>query len=181
MGKQINYYMGYEAFLPIAQAALDSGCIIYRHSFENGHWVLTAGTELDIVVPDHGNYYFHLPETGEVQISCVGGNQHISSESRLCVIEAGFSHCQTKEKRITSSRLYVMTGRYGADSEWIARAEALTKIYSKLVRIAKKIAPYGEISSYCANPRYAGDKITSKRYITSEYRLLVENEDYTLL
>lgn len=181
MGKQINYYMGYEAFLPIAQAALDSGCVIYRHSFENGRWVLTAGTKIGIVVSACNSYFFHLPEAGEVRIRSLGENQHIANESRLCVIEAGFSLCKMKEKKITSNRLYVMTGRYGTNSEWIARTEGITKVYNKLVRIAKKAAPYGVISYYCANPLYAGQKITGKQYITPEYRLLVENEDFKLL
>lgn len=181
MGKQINYYMGYEAFLRIAQAALGSGCVIYRHFFENGHWTLTSGTESGIVTPECSSYFFHLPEAGEIQIECFGKNQHISFDSHLYVIEAGFSCCKTKDKRITSNRLYVMTGKYGTNSEWIARAEALTKVYNKLVRIAKKVAPCGEIAYYCANPYYAGQKVTRKQYITPEYRMLVENEDYSLV
>ena len=30
MGKQINYWLGYEDFLKIAQVALDCGCIIIK-------------------------------------------------------------------------------------------------------------------------------------------------------
>ncbi|MBO5092966.1 MAG: hypothetical protein J6C33_01265 [Lachnospiraceae bacterium] len=30
MGKQINYWLGYEEFLQIAQEALDCGCIIMK-------------------------------------------------------------------------------------------------------------------------------------------------------
>ena len=32
MGKQINYWMGYEDFLQVAQAALDCGCVIIKKS-----------------------------------------------------------------------------------------------------------------------------------------------------
>lgn len=32
MGKQINYWAGYDDFLKIAQAALDCGCIIIKKS-----------------------------------------------------------------------------------------------------------------------------------------------------
>ena len=32
MGKQINYWLGYENFLQIAGAALDCGCVIIRYA-----------------------------------------------------------------------------------------------------------------------------------------------------
>lgn len=34
MGKQINYWLGYEDFLKIAQVALDCGCIIIKKGSE---------------------------------------------------------------------------------------------------------------------------------------------------
>ena len=55
MGKQINYYMEYEAFLKIAQAALDSGCVIVKDY--DGK---ITGTDISIVTPDCTNYFFHL-------------------------------------------------------------------------------------------------------------------------
>ena len=57
MGKQINYYMGYTDFLKVAQAAIDSGCVIYRHSKENGKWQLSCGNTLDIINVSSKNKY----------------------------------------------------------------------------------------------------------------------------
>ena len=36
MGKQINYYMEYEAFLTIAMTAIDLGCLIVKKDNETG-------------------------------------------------------------------------------------------------------------------------------------------------
>lgn len=77
MGKQINYYMGYQDFLSVAQAALDSGCVIYRHTYEDGRWRLTPGTTLDVVQPDCREYYFHIcilrdGTKGRLQIGVAG-------------------------------------------------------------------------------------------------------------
>lgn len=37
--------------MSVAQAALDRGCVIYRHTYEDGRWRLTLGTTLDVVQP----------------------------------------------------------------------------------------------------------------------------------
>ena len=52
MGKQINYWLGYEDFLKIAQAALDCGCIIIKKVSGK----LVYGQTLDIVT-EHEHYY----------------------------------------------------------------------------------------------------------------------------
>lgn len=181
MGRQINYYMGYNDFLSVAQAALDSGCIIYRHQFENGHWKLIKGTDIDIVIPECISYYFYLPELGEFLIRNCNGNQHISNETGLNVIEAGFSSvAHGKQRHITGNRLYVTSGLYNEDEEWIPRDDRLTKIYNKLVRIVKKIAPSKEMEAFVVNPVYAGQKKLRKEYISTEFYLLVKDNDYTL-
>lgn len=71
MGKQINYWIGYQDFLPIAQA--------------------------DIA------------------------------------------------KTITRARLFVTTGYY-KDDVFIPRPDCLTKVYNRLVRVVKRIAPYTELT-----------------------------------
>lgn len=180
MGKQINYYMGYNDFLSVAKAALDSGCVIYRHQFEKGHWKLIEGKDINIVIPECIDYYFYLPELGEFSVRNHNGNQHISNETQLNVIEAGFSSVDNKKCSIIRNRLYVTSGLYNEDEEWIPRDDRLTKIYNKLVHIVKKVAPNKEVEAFAVNPLYAGQKILRKEYISSEFYLLVKNNDYTL-
>ena len=180
MGKQINYYMGYNDFLSVAQAALDCGCVIYRHQFVNGCYKLLKGTTIDIVVPDCNNYFFHIPELGEFTVNDFNGNQHISEDTRLFVIEAGFSFTDNEKKCIHSNRLYIITGRYEKDGEWIPRNDMLTKVYNRLARIVRKVAPSREIEAFVINPVYEGKKLLRKCYISPECCLLVENNEYIL-
>ena len=63
MGKRINYWIGYQDFLPIAQAALDSGCIIMKKINEK----YISGQEINIVTEDVHKYLFYLPEAGSMQ------------------------------------------------------------------------------------------------------------------
>lgn len=179
MGKQINYYMGYKDFLSVAKAALDSGCKIYRHSFERGKWHLYEGADLDIIKEDCLQYYFYLPEAGKPNIKLKSGHQHIAFDSMPYVIEAGFSIADTKNRFINRNRLYLMTGQYADDGSWIARPDSLTKLYNKLVRAVKKAAPYTEVEYFAVNPMY-DNKRKSKEYISGEFLELVQNVDYTL-
>ena len=178
MGKQINYYMGYHDFLSVAQAALDSGCVIYRHTYEDGRWRLIPGTALDVVQPDCREYYFHIPEIGGFDVTRASQNQYVADEARFGVIEAGF--CIPGKHEIVKNRLYIVTGRYTDDGDWIPRPDMLTKVYNKLVRVVKKVAPYTELAHFVVNPMYAGEKHTSKEYISAEFYELVQREDYKL-
>lgn len=179
MGKQINYYMGYNDFLPIAQAALDSGCIIYKRCWVDGKFKVISGTSLDMIEKDYYSYWFYLPEAGSLDIEEKDGDQDIDFFSMLNVISAGFSIVDEEKHIIRSGRLYVQTGLYTNSGNWIARSDALTKVYNKLCRIAKKAAPYIEIEHFVPNPYFVG-KIKSKKYISPEYCKLVQNEDYIL-
>lgn len=162
MGKQINYYMGYEDFLSVAQAALNSGCVIYRQSFENGRFQLISGTTLDTIKPNCTGYYFHNPAIGDFKI------------------EAGFSIPNEEKHLIVANRLYVITGLYADEGNWVSRPDLLTKLYHKLVRVVKKTAPYTEVEHFVVNPMYEGKKFKSKKYISSDYYDLVKNKDYIL-
>lgn len=78
----------------------------------------------------------------------------------------------------------MISGYYDEQGEYISRLECVTKIYNKLVRITKKIAPLTELT----------DKYTSikddtylhevewkhKEYITPEYLNLKESNNYKL-
>ena len=180
MGKQINYYMGYSDFLTVAQTALDNGSVIYRHQFKNGHWKISGGTDIGIILPDCIKYYFHFPEFGEISFTNHNGNEHISFESQLSVIEAGFSIADTGKRLINRNRLYVTSGLYNKDDEYIERDEQLTKIYNKLVRKVKKLAPLREFECISSNPRCEGQKYLRKEYMSQEYFELLQNDNYTL-
>lgn len=144
MGKQINYYMDYESFLKVAQTALDEGCLIL--STEHTPEMQVPCSDLSIISEEHLRYYFYLPELGELTHGKDNfGNYYVKygfSDCALCMIEAGFSRKteDAKGKSIVRNRLYVMTGYY-RNGEWIARPERLEKVYNKLVRAAKKVAP----------------------------------------
>ena len=56
-----------------------------------------------------------------------------------------------------------MTGRYTDDGDWIPRPDMLTKVYNKLVRVVKKVAPYTELAHFVVNPMYAGGKAYKQR------------------
>ncbi|MBP0963870.1 MAG: hypothetical protein J5999_01080 [Oscillospiraceae bacterium] len=170
MGKQINYYIGYKEFLLVAQAALDNGCVIYRNSFNNGEWQLSSGTDIKIINEKCNSYIFYLPNTNEY----IQG----SDNARLNSIQAGFSIPQNHI--IYKNRLYLETGLYNKYGEYIYRSEEITKIYNKLVCIVKKIAPYTEVEHFVLNTLYEGQKFKSKKYITDEYLVMVQNEDYIL-
>lgn len=60
MGKQINYWLGYEDFLKIAQAALECGCVIIK----NASGTRMYGQTLDFVTEHEHYYWFYVPEAG---------------------------------------------------------------------------------------------------------------------
>lgn len=183
MGKQINYWLGYEEFLQIAQEALDCGCIIMKAVSEK----LVSGRTLEIVTKDEHNYWFYVPEAGDLS------GQTIPVEAKeICgyssagnaVIEAGFSFRKDESKKITRSRLFVISGYYDEQGEYIPRPECVTKIYNRLVRVVKKIAPYTELTDICYNYNEKNQcdsrEYKHKEYITPEYFKLKECEHYKL-
>ena len=152
MSKQINYWLGYPDFLQIAQTALDSGCVIIKSISGK----LVYGQTLDTVTEDEHRYYFYLPEAGKLlgkQI--LFQNESLTGYSAVgnTVIEAGFSFIDEKQKKITRSRLFAISGYYDENGEYVPRPDCLTKTYNRLVRIAKKVAPYTELTDYIISTR----------------------------
>lgn len=137
MGKQINYYMNYQSFLQVAQAALDAGCLIIRgdHTDEQPK----PSAELSAVAPECDQYFFYLPELADlVYQTDIYGKHYLAYHVfplNLAVIEAGYSRYPANE-----ARLYVATGYYDKDGQWIPRSERITKVYEKLARKARKVA-----------------------------------------
>ena len=133
MGKQLNYIMDYDSFIKLSQYALDLGClIIYRNQSRTPS---LPSTNLSVIVPDNTSYYFYIPELYPPDkithgINCYG-NYYLwdthSGPFSLSLIEASFSQNDTDQARV-----YVTTGYYDENENWIARPELLTKTYEKV-------------------------------------------------
>ena len=140
MGKQVNYIMNYESFLQLAQYALEIGCLIIcnNHTKEPSY----PCADISAVVPEYHNYCFYLPELYPVEKithgrDCYGAYylSYYGTEFSLSIIEAGFSRNETDQTRI-----YVTTGMYDENKNWIPRPELLTKTYDKIAQKARKLA-----------------------------------------
>ena len=141
MGRQITYYMERESFLVLAQAALDEGLLIFKNEYAEKPQEPCRDLS---VIDDCTQYYFYLPEIAPLTYAHTDYGYHVKSYSYpscLAIIEAGYSK---KTDVIHESRIYVSTGDYNC-GEWIPRPEKITKIYNKLVRKVKKLAPYTEL------------------------------------
>lgn len=175
MGKQVNYYMDYESFLKIAQAALDEGCLILtkKHTPEPPipHNSISAITE------DQTSYYFYLPELGELEYGIDKfGNyyvQTVGAPLSIATIEASYSKYHDKTNGDAPfenyARLYIQTGYY-KNHEWIPRSERITKVYDKLAGMARKLAPSTTVEADDIDYNDAGGvepvKRTYKAYIS---------------
>lgn len=183
MGKQINYWLGYEEFLKIAQAALDCGCIIMKKV----SGTIIYGQTLDIVTEHEHYYWFYVPEAGSLSgkdFSLDGKDIPCYSPAGNTVIEGGFSFRNDKSKTISRSRLFVISGYYDDQGEYITRPECVTKIYNQLVRIVKKVAPLTELTDTYISTKddtYLQEvEWKHKEYITQEYFNMKESNNYTL-
>lgn len=143
MGKQINYYIGYNNFLKIAQQALDSGCEILKK--ENGK--IIHSNSIDIVTQDTNRYFFYLPEAGDLTFDIRNGEEYIGGyhSSGNVIMEACFSIVNHDDKKISRARIFSITGYTDEHGNWNARPVCVKKVYEKLVRAIKKVAPYTEI------------------------------------
>lgn len=155
MGRQINYYIEYESFLEIAQAALECGCIIIKQDLKSRPSKVFQSRDISIVTKDCWHYYFYLPEAGSVRTKTYDYGERIDYGYNECgnaMIEAGFSIVREEKKEIRGERLFVMTGYYDDSGSWIPRPNCLNKVYNKLVRLVKKLAPNKDkeyVSDYC--------------------------------
>lgn len=105
---------------------------------------------LDIVTEHEHDYWFYVPEAGVVSGRTIPFHDddllQSYSPAGNTVIKAGFSFRDDKRKMIARSRLFVISGYYDEQGEYISRPECVTKIYNKLVRIVKKVAPLTELT-----------------------------------
>ncbi len=172
MGRQINYYMEYETFLRLAEKAVSLGCEILTYS--KGEQKLISGG-LEIVKSDMPIYYFYLPAAGKLKTRIMGSCERVDINC-LSVVEAGYSLINEAEKHIRTNRLYVPTGFYDENGDYVYRPESIDKFYGTLMRYVKKLAPYTEITC-----RYRLDterEIKKKEYVTPYCLDLIRNKGY---
>ena len=177
MGKQINYYMGYDSFVLLAQKAIELGCEIIPFSDD----VLKRDNSSDVISEENRSYCFHVLEAGEIETKQLGGKEHVVrgyNASGSTIIEADFSFIDSNQRFITRSRIYCISDYYDADGNLIKRPDCVTKVYESLARYVKKIAPYTEVEYRPANTCYG--KIKKKVYITPQCLALVNEQDYGL-
>ena len=179
MGKQLNYYMGYDEFITVAETALKSGCTIICRTYVNNRWNIRRGDPVDIASDEQRDYFFVTDETDD-DIFDESNGCYISEKTRLNVIEAGFSIPDSKNKLIMKNRLYLASGYYDANGSFVKCSDKTVKVYDKLARIVRKLAPYTEVSHLAVNPLYENQRVTSKKYITPYYLFLVRTGDYIL-
>lgn len=167
MGKQINYYMGYQEFQLIVQKALECGCKILKSV--DGKMV--QGESVDFVTEAEERYYFYLPAAGELCVrTLLNGMETVGgyNASGNVVIEADYSIINQDSKRISRARLYVTSGYYDEQGQWVARQDCLEKVYNKLVRVVKKVAPYTELTDTIISRR-TEDYLQEREYKHKEY------------
>lgn len=157
MGKQIEYYM-----------ELDSYKLLVKKAFELGFKAIeklnktTICNCLEEVTFLQQGIYFYLEEAGELIVEEDGYIDILRSP----LIESGFSYINEKKKEIRNNRLWVSTGFWSKEEEFIYRSPMLDKKYSSLMTYVKKLAPYTEVEVKAQNPMYDGKKFIRKVYIT---------------
>ncbi len=185
MGKQINYWLEIGGFKPLAQKALDLGCEIVREDLSKFEKTkVTISRDLDMITDEDGAwYFFHLPEAGNIKIKnydCGERLDHSFNECMNSTIEAGYSRVIKEEKHIRRARLYLATGYYDKNEEFICRPDCIVKVYNALARYAKKLAPYTEITRSYINKDGEEVDYKIKEYISPRCLELFRNEGYTL-
>ncbi len=142
MGKQINYYMDYESFLKVVQIALDEGCMLLHTDHTPKPQKPTTDIEM---TKEHTSFKLYLPELAELKYAQdMYGNYYIDdifNELWIAQIEIGYSQKYDQLMRVNRSRIYIPTGFDDKNGIWIARSERLTKVYDKLARAVRKLAP----------------------------------------
>lgn len=164
---QINFWMEYDAFVQVAQAAVSYGCVLIKKTADGKH---ISGTDISIVSKDAQSYYFYVPEAGAFPVETIHGYEFIAhGASALTVISADYSIVMEGGKEITRGRLYASPEEFG-ENDYISRPDCVTNIYRKLVELVKKLAPYTEFTgSYISTkePEFLQEKAWARREFIS--------------
>lgn len=189
MGKQINYYLEFENFKVLAQKALELGCEIVREDLSKFEKTkVTVSRDLNILTDEPGAvFHFHLPEAGKLEIKNYECGERLGANFNECgnsVIEAGYSRINDDEKKVYSSRLYLTTGYYDKNENFIYRPDCIVKVYNTLARYIKKLAPYTELTDTYISMRSENYlqpvEYQHKEYVTPFCLDLRENKGYKL-
>lgn len=176
MGKQINYWMDYESFCELAKAALALGCSIVKDDFNTGKVV--QSTDVSIVTKDCNRYYLYLPSAGPLKIKKHEECEMVDrlfNETGNAVIEAGYSRIWDDKKRVDRNRLYLTTGYYNENDEFVYRPDSIVDVYNKLARKVKKLAPYTELIDI-----HDGKEWIHKEYVSKYCLNLRDKDNYSL-
>ncbi|MBD5112269.1 MAG: hypothetical protein HDT42_07030 [Ruminococcaceae bacterium] len=184
--KQINFWLEFDGFMQIAQKALELGCTIIREDMNAG--TVTEGSDLALITDEmHVSYYFHLPEAGNIAVKSTDSGERLDRFANECgnsIIEAGFSRIIEQGKKISRNRLYLPTGYYDDNRNFIYSPDCIIKAYNSLVRLVKKLAPYTELTdSYISvdDDTYGQTlKFNHKEYVSPLCLNLRNNEGYSL-
>ena len=177
MGKQINYWMDYDNFCQLASLALELGCIIVKEDAGSGK--IIKASDVSIITKDCYRYYFYFSYAGPLKIKEVENIELIdrfNTETGNAIIEAGYSQIADDKKQIRRERLYLTTGYYNKNDEFIYRPDIMVDVYNKLARKVKKLATYTELTTV-----FNGKEWIHKEYLTPCCLQLINEEGYSLL
>lgn len=143
MGRQIDYWMEFDAFRRLASTALSCGCHIISPFQPHIRY-----DDIEKLDPHQYLYYFCTPQADPPLTQYFGSSGETTAGSGVScpVITAGFSCIDDAAKRIARAHLSVITGFYDAGGTWIPRDENTTRVYQRLVKSVKKLCPYTELT-----------------------------------
>jgi hypothetical protein len=171
MGRQIEYYMELDSYKLLVKKALELGFKVIQE--QNELQICSSFNEVTSW-DRRDRIYFYFEEVGQL---IVKDNGYIDTSSSP-VVESGFSFLNEKKRTISKARLWVSSGSWRNEEEFIKRNELLDKKYSSLMRYVKKLAPYTEVVVKEQNPIYEGKKFKSKEYITPFLLNKIEIDNY---
>lgn len=171
MGKQINYALDYESFVKVAQKALELGCTIVRYQATEPQ---TPCSDLSLLDESCLYYYFCTPNHAPIHYERMkDGSYCIDYDlpASISLIEAGYAPIHD-DKKIGGNRMYIATGYYDSNDQWVPRSDEVTGIYDALARFASKLAPYHPFTLNNGKP--------VKERVSPYYMDLIQNSGYQL-
>lgn len=185
MGKPINYWLEFEGLIALAQKAVELGCEIMKAELsEADTTVITVSRDPDIITDDENiRYFFHLPESGKIELTIGDNGAHINNPFEKCnnsIMEAGFSRILKDEKRIRRAQLFLPDGITDKNKVYIKRPESIEKMYMSIARYLKKLAPYTEITRYKIFPDGGREPFQIKEYVSPHCFEMYKNDGFSL-
>ncbi len=169
MGKLINYWMEYEAFLKVAEKALSIGLLILKKV----DGVMTKYDSIDAITRDCNYYAFCTEEY----------NGEITSPS-VMVIDAGFSDIDEKARYIMQNNISIPSGMYNSAGDWVECPRRLSEAFNILAETVESLCPDTEITDTYISRREENymQKAIYKRHVNiTPYCLeLKERHNYSM-